>query len=64
MCAFGKEEAKAVLNDVVEHVSVKKGVKRAVEDLTDKETNKFDQNSAQINCTELTLSENRIVAYL
>ena len=38
LCAFGDEEAKAVLNDVVEQVSVKKGVKRAVEDLVGEET--------------------------
>ena len=38
MCAFGDEDAKAVLNDVIEQVSVRKGVKRAVEDLVGEET--------------------------
>ena len=38
MCAFGDEDATAILNDVVEQVSVKKGVKRAVEDLVGEDT--------------------------
>ena len=38
MCTFGDEDATAFLNEVVEQVSVKKGVKRAVEDLVGEET--------------------------
>ena len=38
MCVFGDEDATAILNDVVEQVSVKKGVKRAVEDLVGEDT--------------------------
>lgn len=37
MCAFGDEDATAFLNEVVEQVSVKKGVKRAVKDLVGEE---------------------------
>ena len=33
LCAFGNEEAKAVLNEVAESVLVKREVKRAVEKL-------------------------------
>ena len=38
LCAFGNEEARAVLNEVAERVSVKRGVKRAVEELVGDET--------------------------
>ena len=38
MCAFGHAEAKDVLNEVVEKVSIRRGVKRTVEDLVGKET--------------------------
>lgn len=38
MCAFGDTEAKAVLNEVIERVSIRRGVKRIVEDLVGEET--------------------------
>lgn len=38
LCAFGDAEATAVLNEVIERVSVRKGVKRTVEDLIGEET--------------------------
>lgn len=38
MCAFGDTEAKAVLNEVIEKVSIRRGVKRTVEDLVGEET--------------------------
>ena len=37
-CAFGDKDARAILNDVVEQLSVKKQVKRAMEDLVGEET--------------------------
>ena len=42
MCAFGDAEAKAVLNEVIEKVSTRKGVKRTLEDLVGEET--FSKN--------------------
>ena len=33
MCAFGDPEAKAIVNEIVKEVAVKKGVKRTVEEL-------------------------------
>ena len=38
LCAFGDTEATAILNEVIEKVSVRKGVKRTVEDLIGEET--------------------------
>lgn len=38
MCAFGDPEAKAIVNEVVEDVALKKGVKRTVEELVGDET--------------------------
>ena len=38
LCAFGDQEATAVITDVIEDVSSKKGVKRAMEDLAGEET--------------------------
>ena len=32
MCAFGDPEAKAIVNETVEEVAVKRGVKRSVEE--------------------------------
>lgn len=38
MCAFGDPEAKAIVNDIVGDVAVKRGVKRTVEELVGDET--------------------------
>ena len=38
MCAFADPEAKAIVNDIVEEVAVKRGVKRSVEDLVGDDT--------------------------
>lgn len=38
MCAFGDPEAKAIVNEIVEEVAVKKGVKRTVEELVGDDT--------------------------
>ena len=38
MCAFGDEEARGICSEVVKKVAVKRGVKRAVEDLVGEET--------------------------
>lgn len=38
MCAFGDPEAKALVNEIVEEVAVKKGVKRSVEELVGDDT--------------------------
>ncbi|KAJ7333694.1 hypothetical protein OS493_015777 [Desmophyllum pertusum] len=38
MCAFGDPEAKAIVNEIVEEMAVKRGVKRTVEDLVGEET--------------------------
>ena len=38
MCAFGDPEAKAIVNEIVEEVAVKKGVKRTVEELVGEDT--------------------------
>ena len=38
MCAFGDPEAKAIVNEIVEDVALKKGVKRTVEELVGDET--------------------------
>ena len=38
MCAFGNPEAKAIVNEIVEEVAVKKGMKRSVEELVDDDT--------------------------
>ena len=33
ICTFGDPEAKAIINEIVEEVAVKRGVKRSVEEL-------------------------------
>ena len=38
MRAFGDSEAKAILNEIVERVTVKRGVKRTVEELVGDDT--------------------------
>ena len=38
MCAFDDPEAKAIVNEIVEDVALKKGVKRTVEELVGDET--------------------------
>ncbi|PFX20937.1 hypothetical protein AWC38_SpisGene14591 [Stylophora pistillata] len=38
MCAFGDREAKAIVNEIVEDVALKKGVKRTVEELVGDKT--------------------------
>lgn len=38
MCAFGDPEAKAIVNEVVEEMAVKMGVKRSVEELVGDDT--------------------------
>lgn len=38
MCAFGDSEAKAIVNEIVEEVAVKRGVKRTVEELVGDDT--------------------------
>lgn len=38
MCAFGDPEAKAIVNEIVEDVALKKGFKRTVEELVGDET--------------------------
>ena len=38
MCAFANPEAKAIINEIVEDVALKKGVKRTVEELVGDET--------------------------
>ena len=38
MCAFGDPEAKAIVNEIVEEVAVKRGVKRSVEELVGDDT--------------------------
>lgn len=38
MCAFGDPEAKAIVNEIVEEVAVKKGVKRTVQELVGDDT--------------------------
>lgn len=38
MCAFGNAKGKAVLNEVIEKVSIRRRVKRTVEDLVGEET--------------------------
>ena len=38
MCAFGDPEAKAIVNEIVEEMAVKRGVKRSVEELVGDDT--------------------------
>ncbi|CAH3045526.1 unnamed protein product, partial [Porites lobata] len=38
MCAFGDPEARAIVNEIVEEVAVKRGVKRSVEELVGDDT--------------------------
>ena len=38
MCAFGNSEARAIMNEIVEEVAVKRGVKRTVEKLVGDDT--------------------------
>ena len=38
MCAFGDNNATGLINDVIEDVASRKGVKRAIQDLAGEET--------------------------
>ena len=48
MCAFGNPEAKAIINEIVEDVALKKGVKRTVEELVGDETFSLYMESLQV----------------
>ena len=48
MCAFGNPEAKAIINEIVEDVALKKGVKRMVEELVGDETFSLYVESLQV----------------
>ena len=48
MCAFGNPEAKAIINEIVEDVALKKGVERTVEELVGDETFSLYVESLQV----------------
>ena len=48
MCAFGNPEGKAIINEIVEDVALKKGVKRMVEELVGDETFSLYVESLQV----------------
>ena len=48
ICAFGNPEAKAIINEIVEDVALKKGVKRTVEELVGDETFSLYVESLQV----------------